>query len=78
MLALTDRLVHEAGLATLMVTHSMRDALAHGDRLVMMHGGKIMFEASGSEKRRLTVPDLLDLFGRFGGGAAVNDRMALG
>ena len=77
-LALTDRLVHEAGLATLMVTHSMRDALAHGDRLIMMHGGKIMFEASGGEKRRLTVPDLLDLFGRFGGGSAVNDRMALG
>ena len=76
-LALTDRLVREAEIATLMITHSMRDALAYGSRLVMMHGGKIMFEASGDEKRRLRVPDLLDLFGRFGSGAAVNDRMAL-
>ena len=76
-LALTDRLVREAGLAALMITHSMRDALASGDRLLMLHGGKIVFEARDEEKRRLTVPDLMDLFGRMGEGVAVSDRMAL-
>ena len=75
-LGLTDRLVREARLATLMITHSMRDALAFGDRLLMLHGGKIVFEAREDEKRRLNVADLMDLLGRMGQGA-VSDRMAL-
>ena len=75
-LGLTDRLVRESRLATLMITHSMHDALAFGDRLLMLHGGRIAFEARGDEKRRLNVASLIDLFGRMGQGA-VSDRMAL-
>ncbi|HBF14409.1 MAG TPA: ABC transporter ATP-binding protein [Clostridiales bacterium] len=61
-LALTDRLVAEQGLTTLMITHNMRDALSHGNRLIMMDGGKIVLDASGEEKNSLTVEELLERF----------------
>lgn len=77
-LGLTDRLVQELGLTALMITHSMRDALAHGDRLVMLHAGRVIFEASGADKRRLTVADLLDRFDRLGDHVADDDRLLLG
>jgi putative tryptophan/tyrosine transport system ATP-binding protein len=75
-LGLTKRIVGETGLTTMMVTHSMRDALSYGDRLIMLHHGKVILDVHGDEKARLTIPDVLDLFGRIEG-EAVEDRMLL-
>lgn len=61
-LELTDRLVAENGLTAMMVTHNMRDAIAHGNRLIMMDGGRIVYDVSGEEKKRLTVEALLSRF----------------
>ncbi len=61
-LELSDRIVAESGLTTMMVTHNMKDALAHGNRLIMMSEGKIALDVSGEEKKKLTVGDLLDVF----------------
>lgn len=71
-LALTDRLVSEQGLTALMVTHNMRDALAHGNRLIMMDSGKIILDVSGDEKKSLTVESLLEKF------SISSDRALLG
>lgn len=76
-LDLTRRFVGELGLTTLMVTHSMRHAIEYGSRLVMMHQGRIVYEARGNEKARLSIGDLLDLFGSFKGGIVESDRMLL-
>ena len=62
MLSLTDRLVSEQGLTALMITHNMRDALAHGNRLIMMDGGRVVLDVCGEEKKALTVESLLDRF----------------
>jgi len=75
-LSLTKRIVGETGLTTMMVTHSMRDALSYGDRLIMLHHGRVILDVYGDEKARLTIPDVLDLFGRIEG-EAVEDRMLL-
>lgn len=61
-LELTDRLIAENGLTAMMVTHNMRDAIAHGNRLIMMEGGRIVYDVSGEEKRNLTVEALLSRF----------------
>lgn len=61
-IALTDRIIAREGLTTLMVTHSMQQAINLGDRIVMMHKGNILHDYSGAEKRRLRVDDLLDRF----------------
>lgn len=61
-LELTDRLIAENGLTAMMVTHNMRDAIAHGNRLIMMEGGRIVYDVSGEEKRSLTVEALLSRF----------------
>ncbi|SEA18237.1 putative ABC transport system ATP-binding protein [Lachnospiraceae bacterium NK3A20] len=74
-LAATDRIVNENKLTTLMVTHNMRDAIAHGNRLIMMSDGDIIFDVRGEEKQRLQVTDLLEKFEAAGG--EVSDRMAL-
>lgn len=71
-LTLTDRLVSEQGLTALMVTHNMRDALAHGNRLIMMDSGKIVLDVSGDEKKSLTVESLLEKF------SISSDRALLG
>ena len=71
-LTLTDRLVSEQGLTALMVTHNMRDALAHGNRLIMMDSGKIILDVSGDEKKSLTVESLLEKF------SISSDRALLG
>ncbi|WP_050418941.1 ABC transporter ATP-binding protein [Bradyrhizobium tropiciagri] len=76
-LSLTDQFVRELKLTTLMITHSMRDALAYGNRIVMLHQGRIIFEASGAEKAKLQVPDLLERFAKLGSTAADNDRLLL-
>ena len=71
----TDRIVGENRLTTLMVTHNMHDAIEHGNRLIMMSNGKIIYDVSGEEKKKLQVQDLLQKFEEAGGG--VSDRMAL-
>lgn len=74
-LELTDRLVTTHKLTTLMITHNMRDALRYGNRLVMMHAGRIVVDVKGEEKKHLTVPDLLALFEK--GAGEVSDAMML-
>ena len=61
-LALTEKIVRENKLTTLMVTHNMRDAIVYGDRLIMFYEGKIIHDIRGEEKKKLTVDKLLDMF----------------
>ncbi len=77
-LELTDRFVKERGLTTLMVTHSMRQALDHGTRTVMLHEGRIAFDLAGSERQGLDVPDLVALFHRSDAGTLDDDRLLIG
>ena len=74
---LTHRIVEEGGLTTLMVTHNMEQAIRLGNRLVMMHEGKIVYEASEEEKYKLTVHDLLQEFANIKG-ATLSDKAFLG
>lgn len=74
-LELTDKIVEESHLTTLMITHNMRDAIKHGNRLIMMNAGKIVVDVSGEEKKKLTVEDLLEMFTKASGTAS--DRMLL-
>ena len=74
----TDMIVNRDNLTTLMITHNMKDAIAHGNRLIMMKDGKIILDISGEEKKNLTVEELLEKFNSVGGEDAVNDRMILG
>jgi len=76
-MALTGRLVADGGLTTLMVTHNMAQAIRWGNRLVMMHAGRIIFEAAGAEKSALTVDALIDRFHQASGADLVDDRMRL-
>ena len=76
-LDLSDRIVQEHGLTTLMITHNMKDAIAHGNRLIMMDAGQIVADVSGEEKKKLTVPDLLAMFSRASGSDEANDKMLL-
>ena len=76
-LELSDRIVSENHLTTMMVTHNMRDAIAHGNRLVMMYDGRIVIDVSGEDKRRLTVPQLLELFNRASGSDEADDKLLL-
>ena len=59
----------------MMVTHNMKDAIAHGNRLVMMHEGRIIYDVSGEEKMKLQVSDLLQKFEQASGSEFANDRM---
>ena len=77
-LELTDRIVTENRLTTLMITHNMKDAIIHGNRLIMMHEGKIIVDVEGEEKQKLTVEDLLGLFVKASGKEFANDRAILG
>ena len=76
-LALSDRFIEESRLTALMVTHNMKDAIAHGNRLIMMNAGKIVFDISGEEKKRLTVDDLLHAFTLSTAEEFANDRILL-
>ena len=76
-LELTDQIVNKHKLTTLMITHNMKDAIAHGNRLIMMHEGNVIVDVSGEEKKNLTVQQLLNLFNQASGGTVVNDRMVL-
>ena len=77
-LEITQHLVEADKLTTLMITHNMRDAIAIGNRLIMMNNGKIIYDISGEEKKKLTVSALMDLFARASDGNFANDRMLLG
>ena len=73
----TDKIVNSEHLTTLMITHNMRDAIAHGNRLIMMNAGHVIYDVAGEEKKHLTVQDLLAKFEEAAGGALANDRMIL-
>lgn len=76
-LEITDKLVHENHLTTLMITHNMHDAIAHGNRLIMMHEGRIVVDVSGGEKQKLTIAQLLGLFEQASGSAFTSDKVML-
>ena len=76
-LALSDKIISENRLTTMMVTHNMRDAIAHGDRLIMLYEGRIVVDVSGEEKRKLTVPRLLELFSKVSGSDEADDKLLL-
>ena len=76
-LELTDKIVTENKLTTLMITHNMKDAITHGNRLIMMHEGKIIIDVEGEEKQMLTVEDLLALFVKASGKVFADDRAIL-
>ena len=76
-LELSDKIIEENHLTAMMVTHNMKDAIAHGNRLIMMHEGRIIYDVSGEEKKGLKVSDLLAKFEEVSGGEFANDRMIL-
>ncbi len=76
-LDITDKVVTENNLTTLMVTHNMNDAIKYGNRLIMMNNGTIIYDISGEEKKKLKVSDLLAKFEQASGGEFANDKMLL-
>ncbi len=76
-LELTNEFVSEQNLTALMVTHNMKDAIQMGNRLIMMHEGRIIYDVSGEEKKKLQVEDLLRKFEEASGEEFANDRMML-
>ena len=73
----TEKIVSRDNLTTLMITHNMRDAIAYGNRLIMMYDGRIVVDVSGEAKKQLTVEQLLELFSKASGSDEVNDKMIL-
>lgn len=76
-LEITDKIVNENKLTTLMITHNMRDAISHGNRLIMLHEGRVIIDVRGEEKANLTVEDLLEMFNKASGTHFSNDRAIL-
>ena len=76
-LQLSRQIVEENHLMTMMVTHNMKDAIAHGNRLIMMYDGRIVIDVSGEEKKKLTVPQLLELFSKVSGSDEADDKLLL-
>lgn len=76
-LELTEKIVNEQELTALMVTHNMKDAIQIGNRLIMMHEGRIIYDVSGEDKKKLQVEDLLEKFETASGEEFANDRMML-
>ena len=76
-LEISNKIVQENHLTTLMITHNMKDAIKYGNRLIMMHEGHIIYDVSGDEKKNLQVSDLLAKFQIASGGEFANDRMIL-
>ena len=73
----TDYVIGRDNLTSIMITHNMRDAIAHGNRLIMMDSGRIILDIKGEEKKKLTVNDLLEKFAIASGEELNNDRMML-
>lgn len=76
-LDMTERVVNEHHLTTMMITHNMKHAIKYGNRLIMMNDGQIIYDVSGEEKKKLEVSDLLRKFEQVSGGEFANDRMML-
>lgn len=76
-LELSEKIIHENHLMTLMVTHNMKDAIRYGNRLIMMNEGRIILDISGEEKKQLTIERLMEAFAKASGETFVNDRMLL-
>ena len=76
-LELTEKIVHEQRLTTMMVTHSMKQALEHGDRTVMLHQGKVVLDVCGDERAQMTVSDLLSMFEKVRGEEVEDDALLL-
>ena len=76
-LEITDKLVTENHLTTLMITHNMHDAIVHGNRLIMLHNGHVAVDISGEEKKKLTIGQLLALFEEASGSAFTDDKTIL-
>lgn len=77
-LEITETIISRDHLTTLMITHNMKDAIRHGNRLIMMMDGKIILDIEGEEKKKLTVRDLLDQFEQASGEQFANDSVLLG
>lgn len=77
-LEITDKIVTQENITTLMITHNMKDAIAHGNRLIMLNDGKVILDISGEEKKNLTVADLLKKFEIASGEEFANDKAILG
>ena len=73
----TQKIVEKHQLTTLMITHNMRDAIAYGNRLIMMYNGHVVVDVSGEDKKRLTVEQLLSLFSQASGSDEVDDKLVL-
>ena len=76
-LSTTDTIIRENHLTAFMVTHNMKDAIAHGNRLIMMNEGRIIFDVAGEEKKRLTMQDLLNKFAEISGSSINSDKVLL-
>ena len=76
-LQISDKIVRGSNLTTMMVTHNMRDAIAHGNRLIMMFEGRVVVDVSGEDKKKLTVPDLLEMFSKASGSDEADDKLLL-
>ena len=76
-LEITEKIVSENKLTTIMITHNMRDAIRYGNRLIMMREGKVVVDVSGEEKKKLTVEMLLELFSKASGDEFLSDRALL-
>ena len=76
-LELSDQIVEEHKLTTLMVTHNMKDAIVHGNRLIMLDAGRVILDIRGEDKKKLTVPELLARFTAASGEEVESDRLLL-
>ena len=76
-LSATEQIVRRDNLTTLMITHNMRDAIAHGNRLIMLYDGRVVVDVRGEEKSRLTVEDLLEKFNQASGSTEADDKLLL-
>ena len=76
-LELSEKIISENQLMTLMVTHNMKDAIRYGNRLIMMNEGRVILDVSGEEKKQLTIERLMEAFAKASGESFVNDRMLL-
>lgn len=76
-LELSDKLITENNLTAMMITHNMKDAINHGNRLIMMNEGRIIFDVEGEEKKKLTKHDLMDKFAEIAGQQLESDQILL-
>ncbi|MGN1132407.1 MAG: ABC transporter ATP-binding protein [Ruminococcus sp.] len=76
-LEISEEIINENNLTAMMITHNMHDAIAHGNRLIMMNEGKIIYDVQGEEKRNLTKADLMAKFAQIAGHQVESDKMLL-